>query len=390
MSDETPDVPGTDPSKGPVIGDSTPVAPAGPRRGRRRGIRWGRIVIITAAVLFAVVASAVAYFGLRVNAAVDSIDQDPSALPTGSRPPSATPSVKTTYTAMNILLIGSDSRKGERGLSDTFIIAHISADRKSVYLVSFPRDMYVSIPGYGKEKINAAYSYGGSAKSVETIESLTGARIDHVVVTNFENFVGLVNKVGPITVDNPVASSPIRADSRGVKYAQFGKTGPVTLVDGNMALAFVRERENLPKGDLDRTLRQRAFLKALALKLVTPEVLANPVKLLDIISMAGQYVTTRDSQLTSEVIYPLVASMTGITNGDQIHLVQCPIGSFQTIPGVGDVEIVDMAGTTALGKALQNDTMPAFVAAHPLTEFGYQPSAAPSASPSATPTKKKS
>ncbi len=339
-------------------------------------------------MIFAVVASAVAYFGIRINNAVNNIDQDPSALPTGSRPPSATPSVKTTYTAMNILLIGSDSRKGERGLSDTFIIAHVSADRKSVYLVSFPRDMYVSIPGYGKEKINAAYSYGGSAKSVETIENLTGARIDHVVVTNFESFVGLVNTVGPITVDNPVASNPIRADSRGVKYAQFGKTGPITIVDGNMALAFVRERENLKNGDLDRTLRQRAFLKALALKVVTPEVLANPVKLLDIISMASQFVTTRDSQLTSEVMYSLMASMTGITAADQIHLVQCPIGTFASIPVVGDVEIVDTAGTTALGKALQNDTMAAFVATHPSTEFGYQPSG--STSPSTTPTKKKS
>ncbi len=207
-------------------------------------------------------------------------------------------------------------------------------------------------------------------------------------MTNFENFVGLVNTVGPITVDNPVASSPIRPDARGVRYTQFGKTGPVTLTDGNMALAFVRERENLPKGDLDRTLRQRAFLKALALKLVTPEVLANPVKLLDIISMASKYITTRDSQLTSDVIYSLVASMTGITSGDQIHLVQCPIGSFQTIEGIGDVELVDTAGTTALGKALQNDTMAEFVAAHPSTEFGYQPSASPSGSKasSATPT----
>jgi LCP family protein required for cell wall assembly len=388
MSDGKPE----DPSNGSVIGDSTPAEPALPGRGRAQGIRWGRIVLITMAVLFAVVASTVAYFGIRINAAVNSIDHDSSAMPTGSRPPSATPTVKTTYTAMNILLIGSDSRKGENGLSDTFIVAHISADRKSVYLVSFPRDLYVAIPGYGKQKINAAYSYGQTAKAVETIENLTGARIDHTVVTNFENFVGLVNTVGPITVDNPVKSSPIRADARGVKYAQFGKTGPVTLTDGNMALAFVRERENLPKGDLDRTLRQRAFLKALALKLVTPEVLANPAKLLDIITMVSKFVTP-DGQMTSDVIYALVASMTGITSGDQIHLVQCPIGSFENIPGVGDVELVDTAGTAALGKALQNDTMPAFVAAHPSTEYGYQSSTSPSAStattPSASATKKK-
>ena len=261
MSNESPPGSGYSSPFGPDHEAVGPEATDGPRRAQpgrvRHGIRWGRIVIITIAVLFATVAGAVGYFGFKLNQSVSSISRDSSLLPTGSRPPSA--STTATYTAMNILLIGSDSRGADQGRSDTFIVLHISADRKSVYLVSFPRDMWVTVPGYGLNKINAGYSFGGSALAVQTIENLTGARIDHVVVTDFSNFIQLVDTVGPITVDNPVASTMIEPDQNNVRY-NFMTKGPLQLTDGNMALAFVRERHNLPNGDLDRTLRQRAFL----------------------------------------------------------------------------------------------------------------------------------
>lgn len=347
------------------------VGGGGPARARR-GIRWGKVVIITVAVLFATAVGAVGYFGVKVNQSVSSISRAPSAMPTGSRPPAASATTNTKYQAMNILLIGSDSRGTDTGRSDTFIILHIDADRKNVYLVSFPRDMWVTIPGHGKAKINAGYSYGGSALAVSTIEALTGARIDHVVVTDFTDFVQLVDQIGPVTVDNPVGS--VATDDRGVKY-QFPQ-GPLVITDGYMALAFSRQREELPRGDLDRTLRQRAFLKALALKIATPEVLTNPVKLNAVISTIGKYVTV-DSGMTNDVIYSLALSLTGISSPDQIHMVQAPITGFAMIQGQS-TDTVDVPGNTALGKALQNDTMAAFVAAHPTTEYGYTPTASPS------------
>ena len=366
---------------GPDRGQNPPRPPVPSGKPRRAhpptGVRWGRIAIITIAVLFATLAAAVGYFGVKLNQSVSSISRAPSALPTGSRPPSA---VSTgNYAAMNILLIGSDSRGSDQGRSDTFIVLHISADRKSVYLVSFPRDMWVTIPGHGKAKINAGYSYGGSALAVSTIELLTGARIDHVVVTDFTDFIQLVDTVGPITVDNPVGS--VAVDDRGVKY-QFPK-GPLVITDGRMALAFARQREELPNGDLDRTLRQRAFLKALALKVATPEVLVNPVKLNAVIDTVGKYVTV-DSGMTNDVIYSLGLSMAGISNPNQIHMVQAPITGFGTSADGQSIDVVDVPGVTALGKALQNDTMEAFVASHPTTEYGYTPTPVPSASSSAT------
>ena len=364
----------------------------GPRRAHegpaRKGIRWGRIAIITIAVLFAMTAAAVGYFGAKVNNSVSSISRNSSLMPTGSRPPSASPTANQTYTAMNILLIGSDSRGTDQGRSDTFIILHISADRKSVYLVSFPRDMWVTVPGHGKAKINAGYSWGGSALAVSTIESVTGARIDHVVVTDFSSFIQLVDTVGGVTVDNPVASTEILPDQNGVKY-NFMTKGPLVLTDGNMALAYVRERHNLPNGDLDRTLRQRAFIKALALKIATPDVLANPAKLTSVLDTVGKYVTV-DPGMTNSVIFSLALSMTGITSSSQIHMVMAPITGFGTSADGQSIDVVDVPGVTALGKALQNDTMAAFVAAHPTTEYGYTPPApSVTAKATATATKKK-
>ena len=261
---------------------------------------------------------------------------------------------------MNVLLIGSDKRSDtENGRSDSFIVLHISADRKNAYLVSFPRDMWVAIPGHGTAKINAAYSWGGSALAVQTVEQLTGARIDHVVTTDFSDFVGLVDVVGGVTVDNPVASKA-RDNATGLSYTW--PKGPVTL-DGPAALLFSRQRYELPNGDLDRALRQRALLKALALKVATPEVLANPAVLSRVISAVSQYVAV-DAQMTDQVILDLATSMR-ITSGNQIAMLQAPIKGFARSADGQSYDVVDVAGVAELGKALQNDTMAAYVAAHP-------------------------
>ena len=330
--------------------DETQTPPmAKPRTRVRR--RWVRVLVITLAVLLAGAAAAAGYVAYSAKRSVSNIPRVEDALPTGSRPPSATSSAETaTSPPVNILLIGSDKRSvSENGRSDSFIVLHISADRKNAYLVSFPRDMWVSIPGHGKAKINAAYSWGGSALAVQTIEQLTGAHIDHVVTTDFSDFVGLVDVVGGVTVDNPVASS------------NWPK-GPVNL-DGPLALDFSRERYNLPNGDLDRALRQRALLKALALKVASPEVLANPVTLSQVITMVGKYVTV-DSQMTDTVIYNLASSMR-ITGSDHIQMLQAPITGFAVSSDGQDYDVVDVPGVTELGKALETDTMADYVAAHP-------------------------
>ena len=93
---------------------------------------------------------------------------------------------------MNYVLLGSDSRDPDNagaGRSDTIMVVHLNTKRNQAYIISFPRDMYVDIPGYGKNKINAAYSFGGVPLTVRTLESLTGTRMDHVVLVDFEGFI---------------------------------------------------------------------------------------------------------------------------------------------------------------------------------------------------------
>ena len=342
------------------MADETQTPPTAKPRTRVRR-RWARVLVITLAVLLAGAAAAAGYVAYSTKRSVSNIPRVDDALPVGSRPPAATSSAETaTSPPVNILLIGSDKRSvSENGRSDSFIVLHISADRKNAYLVSFPRDMWVSIPGHGKAKINAAYSWGGSALAVQTIEQLTGARIDHVVTTDFSDFVGLVDVVGGVTVDNPVASS---GRDTGTNTSYDWPKGPVKL-DGAGALIFSRQRYNLPNGDLDRALRQRALLKALALKVASPEVLANPVTLSQVITTVGKYDTV-DSQMTDAVIYNLASSMR-ITGSDHIQMLQAPITGFAVSSDGQDYDVVDVPGVTALGKALETDTMADYVAAHP-------------------------
>ncbi|HET7724589.1 MAG TPA: LCP family protein [Propionibacteriaceae bacterium] len=338
---------------------------AGPRRAAATGRSGRRRALIVLAICVAVLAVAavgiVGYLARTATQSLSNIPREPDALPVNvDRPPVATPTAPGALPAMNIVLIGADDWiPKENGRSDSLMVVHISSDRSKVYIVSFPRDMWVTVPGHGQAKINAAYSWGGTALSVQTLEGLTGAHIDHVVTTNLDDFVNLVNVVGGVTVDNPVASTA-KDETTGATYTY--PKGQVYL-DGKMALLFSRQRYELPNGDLDRALRQRALIKALALKVATPQVLANPVMLGNVMKSVAQYVKV-DAGMTDSVIIDLATSMR-IKGGDQIISLQAPITGFGTSADGQSIDLVDTAGVAALGHALQTDTMAEYVAAHP-------------------------
>ncbi len=157
---------------------------------------------------------------------------------------------------LNYVLLGSDSRDPDNegnGRSDSIMVVHLNAKRNKAYIISFPRDMYVDIPGYGKNKINAAFSFGGAPLTVRTLEDLTGVRMDHVVLVDFEGFIQLTDDLGGVTVANKTAFT-----SHGFDYPK----GKITI-KGERALWFVRERHALPGGDLDRAENQRNVIKAI-------------------------------------------------------------------------------------------------------------------------------
>ena len=131
---------------------------------------------------------------------------------------------------LNYVLLGSDSRDPDNegnGRSDSIMVVHLNAKRNKAYIISFPRDMYVDIPGYGQNKLNAAYAFGGAPLTVRTLESLTGVRMDHVVLIDFEGFIQLTEDLDGVTVINKTAFT-----SHGLRLPQGqdhdqGRAGPV-------------------------------------------------------------------------------------------------------------------------------------------------------------------
>lgn len=208
--------------------------------------------------------------------------------------------------------------------------------------------MYVNIPGRGKNKINAAYSWGGPQLSVATLEQLTGARMDHVAQVNFEGFISLTETLGGVTVNNKHAFS-----SHGYTYPK----GEITI-KGEQALWFVRERHKLPNGDLDRSANQRKVVQAILAKGLSGGTISNPVKFNSFVSGIAQDVTV-DNQLTDGEIRSLALSLR-LSPGD-IKQIQAPISGFDNVSGVGSVDVVDETKMAALGKALKNDKLAEYV-----------------------------
>ncbi|MEV4730356.1 LCP family protein [Saccharopolyspora sp. NPDC049426] len=223
--------------------------------------------------------------------------------------------------AVDILLVGMDSRTDAHGnplpeevlrelhagsndasLTDTVIMLHIPNDGTSAVGFSFPRDSYVSIPGQGNHKINSAYGRGketeiasqqqsgvtdpaaldragneaGRKTLLRTVENLTGSSIDHYAEVNLLGFAKITESVGGV----PVCLNSATSDTYSGADFQAGQQ----TIAGPAALAFVRQRHGLPRGDLDRVVRQQAFLAGLTQTALSGGVLANPNKLRELIN----------------------------------------------------------------------------------------------------------
>ena len=307
--------------------------------------RWGRrvLIIIASLVALALVATGGFVFFLNQKAS-NNITQD-NLLPTEAPSVDGKP-VPTEGVGQNYLVIGSDARPGDTASrSDVIVLVHVPEDKKAVQLIHFPRDLYVQIPGRKKDKINAAYAYGGAPLLVSTLQNLLGVKIDHVAKTDFEGFKRMTDAVGGVRVYAEEASGEGR----------FGVRQGWNNLDGDQALAFVRERKQLSEGDISRGRRQQAFIKALMIKTLTPSTIANPVTLTRFVDAATSNLVVDKGldvgQMRSEAI-----SLRNIRSSD-IVFITAPFSGYGTAPDGGSIDVVDEAGMTALGKALRTDSM---------------------------------
>lgn len=323
----------------------------GQARDRRNVRRVLAVVGITMAVVLVAVLAIGGWYASRVDNALNRIKRDPSMMPTGDTTAVAPkPADKDYKQPMVFVLMGSDSRGPDQGRSDVLMTAYLPGNRKQVYLTSYPRDLWVPIPGHGEAKINAAYAFGGTSLTVATLQNYTGVKVDHIAMINFERFIQLTEALGGVTVNNQVAST-----SGDGKYTW--PRGQIT-VSGAEALAYVRQRKELPNGDFDRAERQRAVVTAIIAKMASADVLTNPVKFDRMATKVADTVTVDDG-LSDSKMRDVAFSMRVKGKGDVVSF-QAPISGFGTSRDGQWIALPDKAGQAELSAAMKNDTMAEF------------------------------
>lgn len=273
---------------------------------------------------------------------------------------------------VNTLLIGTDSRESGswEGNADSIILVHIPGDRSKVYLISFPRDLYVAIPGngcatcYDPGKINAAFAYGGVDMLTATISHTLGGGVttNYALQSNFESFIAMTRWLDGYQVDNKHYSK-VTVESTG-RVVTF-PVGTI-LLENTDGLIYVRDRATLPNSDLDRAERQRASLIGM-MDRMKDRLKESPSALLTLVqNLYGTVKITGD--FTLEDARGLTPLMNELSRADVVSM-QAPISGSGTItyrPEVGPeyVHFVDWDQAAALGTALKTDTMAQYVTTH--------------------------
>lgn len=263
--------------------------------------------------------------------------------------PTADPAIKPTPTEtgiislglerpegqINILLLGSDWRPGQGYRTDMIMLLSLVPDEGIATLTSFPRDLYVDIPGIGYERINAAQAYGGFALTQETFKYNFDAPVDYYMMTNFSGFESIIDTLGGITV-NAAYELYDRCDlPQAVNKMCYVPAGQTTM-DGATALWYVRSRYSTD--DFDRTRRAQEVILAIIRKTMSLNALNRSAELYNLFQYSVETDISLDVVIKllpfiSEIIQdPSILQQYAITESDITHYVVPVTGSMVLIP----------------------------------------------------------
>jgi len=308
----------------------------------RRPRRWGRRLGVALLVLVVLLAG----LGVWVDSRLNRVD----ALADYQGRPAATPGA-------DWLIVGSDSRQGldearrnELGTgqaagrrADTMMLLHIPRGTGKPVLVSLPRDSYVPIPGHGRNKLNAAYAFGGPQLLARTVEQVSGIRIDRYMEVGFDGFASVVDAVGGVQIcpekamRDPMAGLNVKAGCQ--------------VASSRTALAYVRARH--VDNDFGRIGRQQEFLGSLIKKSTSPATVLNPFRGVPLLLRGTEAVAVdQAAHVWNLVRFPF--AMRAIGNGGGIATT-VPVAGTPTIAGAGSVVQWDRQRALALFEALKRD-----------------------------------
>lgn len=321
-------------------------SPKADTRSRHRLLR--RLLVCVSVVLLAVLGLGAGALWWGTNHYGDQVTRIPDAFPSGPRPPAPT----ADHGATTFLLAGVDSRStrpttGTQATtrlwrygaqrSDTLMLVRLGADERVVYTMSIPRDSWVPIPGHGSAKVNAAFSWGGPPLLIQTVENLTGVRVDHFGVIDWHGFRRLTDAVGGVRITVPEDSyDPV---------LQVHFTAGTQVMHGEQALAYVRQRHGVPGGELDRIKHQQQYLRSLVGEMRAKARLTNPLGTARILDAITRTVSV-DDRMSNGDLRDLVL---GLRHLDASHarFATAPIVRSEMIRGQYAL-ILDRAGLRAI------------------------------------------
>jgi LCP family protein required for cell wall assembly len=379
------------------------------RHGRLKRSRAlpGAMKLLAAAVAVVLVAT-VSVTGIAVWNLTSSVKPGVHLTPLAGQT-AAPPQVGAISGAVNMLLVGSDTRTGQgsafsdaadqasssgEGNNDVTILIHIAANHQSAMVVSFPRDTEVPIPScpnpnggsysaMTQQMLNVSLSYGGLACPVQTIEKLTGTTIPYGAEISFDGVAAMSTAVGGVAV---CVASPIDDPDTGLNLGVGEHT-----IEGGEALAFLRTRHGVADGsDLGRISIQEGFLSSLVRKVKSGGVLSNPLQLYSLASAAIKNMQLSDTLESPDTLISMAAALKDIPLANLVMLqyptLTDPANPNRLIPNtVADAAVnaallsdqpVKLTGTTGRGAELA----PATPTAAPAPSSGTA-TPAPSSSP---------